>query len=130
VLQQHQENHHVQGSHMLKMTVLSTRIGLEFKTRKRVVKQVYQVKRDGRKDKSSDLDSIDEKPINVLKTSAINNKEREKLAVDPPTAKSEQKELKKPKIKRKSPLSRTEAKPSHPLGLSSWQRRNLQKLSA
>jgi hypothetical protein len=49
------------------------------------------VKRDGRKDKCLDLDSIDEKPINVLKTSAIKSKEREKSVVDPPTAKSEQK---------------------------------------
>ena len=41
-----------------------------------VVKQIYVVKKDGRKDKCSDLNAIDEKPINVL-TSAIHGKGRE-----------------------------------------------------
>jgi hypothetical protein len=38
--------------------------------------------------------------------------------------------LKELKIKKELLLSRTEAKPSHPLGLSNWQKENLQKLSA
>jgi hypothetical protein len=42
-----------------------------------VVKKVYGVKRDGRKDKSSDLNSVNEEPINVFSTSATNGKERE-----------------------------------------------------
>jgi hypothetical protein len=66
------------------------------------------VKQDGHKDKSSDLNSIDEKPINALKTSAINSKEKEKLVVDPPSAKSEQKELNKPRIRNEMLLSKTE----------------------
>ena len=41
-----------------------------------VVKQIYVVKKDGLKDKCSDLNAIDEKPINVL-TSAIDGKGRE-----------------------------------------------------
>jgi hypothetical protein len=45
--------------------------------KKKVVKQVYQVKRDGRKDKSSNLNSIVEKLINVLTTSAIGGKGKE-----------------------------------------------------
>jgi hypothetical protein len=45
--------------------------------KKKVVKQVYRVKRDGCKDKSSDLNSINEKPINVLITSAIGGKWKE-----------------------------------------------------
>ena len=57
--------------------------------------------RDGRKDKCSDLNVIDEKSINVLETSAIDGKGREKLTFDIPNAKSEQSELKKPKIKKK-----------------------------
>uniref|UniRef100_K3XRD0 Uncharacterized protein n=1 Tax=Setaria italica TaxID=4555 RepID=K3XRD0_SETIT len=81
--------------------------------KKKVVKQVYRVKRDGRKDKSLNLNSINEKPTNVLKISSTNGKEKEKLDVDPPSAKSEQKELK-----------------NHPLGLSNWQKKKLQKLSA
>ena len=69
--------------------------------KKKVVKQIYVIKRDGRKDKCSDLNAIDEKPINVLETSAIDGKGREKLTFDIPNAKSEQSELKKPKIKKK-----------------------------
>ena len=83
--------------------------------KKKVVKQIYVIKRDGRKDKCSDLNVIDEKPISVLETSAIDGKGREKLTFDIPNAKSEQSELKKPKTKKKSLLSRIEAKPSHPL---------------
>ena len=37
---------------------------------KKVVKQICRVTKDGRKDKSSVLDSNNEKPINVLETSA------------------------------------------------------------
>jgi hypothetical protein len=50
--------------------------------------------------------------------------------VHPPRAKSEQKELKRSKNKRGALLSKIEAKSSHPLGLSNWQRKKLQKLSA
>nr|TKW00328.1 hypothetical protein SEVIR_8G101100v2 [Setaria viridis] len=67
---------------------------------KKVVKQVYRVKRDGRKDKGSDLNSINEKPIDMLSTSASNDKDEEKLAIDPPSAKSEQKKSKKIKIRK------------------------------
>jgi hypothetical protein len=84
--------------------------------KKKVVKQVYQVKRDGRKDKSSDLNSINEKLINVSTTSAIGGKGKEKSSIDPPSAKSEQKEVKRSKNKRGALLSKTEAKSSHPLG--------------
>jgi hypothetical protein len=98
--------------------------------KKKVVKQVYRVKRDGRKDKSSDLNSINAKPINVLITSATNGKEREKSSVDPPSAKFEQKEVKRSKNKKGALLSKTEAKSSHPFGLSNWQKKKLQKLSA
>nr|TKW29622.1 hypothetical protein SEVIR_3G407900v2 [Setaria viridis] len=104
--------------------------------KKKVVKQVYRVKRDGRKDKSSDLNPISEKPINILRprlglsTSASNGKDEEKSAIDPPSAKSEQKKLKKAENKKRALLSKTEAKPSYPLGLSNWQKKKLQRLSA
>ena len=52
------------------------------------------------------------------------------MSVDISNAKSEQSELKKPEIKKKSLLSRIEAKPSHPLDSSNWQKKKLQKLSA
>jgi hypothetical protein len=96
--------------------------------KKNVVKQVYRVKRDGRKDKSSNLNSINEKPINVLITSVIGGKGKEKSSVDTPSAKSEQKEVKRSKNKRGVLLSKIEAKSSHLLGLSNWQRKKLQKL--
>ena len=66
----------------------------------------------------------------MLKTSAIDSKESGKVVVDPPSDKSKQKELKKPTIKGKSLLSRIEAKLSHPLSSSNWQKKKLQKLSA
>ena len=52
------------------------------------------------------------------------------MTFDIPNAKFEQSELKKPKIKKKSLLSRIEAKLSHPLSSSNWQKKKLQKLSA
>jgi G3E family GTPase len=88
------------------------------------------VKKDGHKDKSSDLNSVNKKPINVLSTSATNGKEREKSSVDPPSAKSEKKELKRSKTKRGTLLSKTKAKSSHPLGLSNWHKKKLHKHSA
>ncbi|RCV38332.1 hypothetical protein SETIT_8G133600v2 [Setaria italica] len=97
--------------------------------KKKVVKQVYRVKRDGRKNKSSDLDSISEKIINVLSTLATNGKGKEKSVIDPPRAKSEKNKLKAPKNKKRALLSKTKAKSSYPLGLSNWQKKKLQKLS-
>jgi hypothetical protein len=66
----------------------------------------------------------------VLITSAIGGKGKEKSSVDTPSAKSEQKEVKRSKNKRGALLSKIEAKSSHPIGLSNWQRKKLQKLSA
>jgi hypothetical protein len=98
--------------------------------KKKVVKQVYQVKRDSRKDKSSDLNLVNKKLINVLIISVIGGEGKEKSSFDTPSAESEQKEVKRSKNKRGALLSKIEAKSSHPLGLSNWQRKKLQKLSA
>ena len=68
--------------------------------KKKVVKQVYVVKKEIRNNISSDLNSISEKPIDVLKNSAIDSKQRGKLAIDSPSAKSEQSKLKDPNIKK------------------------------
>ncbi|KAG2556977.1 hypothetical protein PVAP13_8NG162400 [Panicum virgatum] len=70
--------------------------------------------RDGCKDTSSGLNAIDEKPINVLKTSAIDGNEKKNSAIDILKTKSGQRELRL-EVKRRSPLSETEAKSSHPL---------------
>jgi hypothetical protein len=53
-----------------------------------VVKQVYRVKYDGRKEKSSDLNLTIEKPITLLKNLAIDDKEVEKSSIDILGAKS------------------------------------------
>jgi hypothetical protein len=88
------------------------------------------VKRDGRKDTSSDLNIIDEKPINVSKTSAISDKGKGKLSVDIPSVKSEQSKFKGPKIDKEVLLSKIEVRPRCLLGSSNWQKKKLQKLSA
>jgi primase-polymerase (primpol)-like protein len=67
--------------------------------------------------------------ITVFNTSAIGGKGKEKSSVHPPSAKSEQKELKRSKNKRGALLSKNEAKSSHPLDLSN-RRKEFQKLSA
>ncbi|KAG2605835.1 hypothetical protein PVAP13_4NG143000, partial [Panicum virgatum] len=85
--------------------------------KKKVVKQIYVVKKDGRKATSSDLNTIAEKLINVLKTSAINGNEKENSAVDIPNTKSGQKKLKEPKIKKKVLLSKAQAQPRYLLEL-------------
>ena len=70
------------------------------RNKKKVVKQVYVVKKEIRNNISSDLNSISEKPIDVLKNSAIDSKQRGKLAIDSPSAKSEQSKLKDQNIKK------------------------------
>ena len=66
------------------------------------------MKKDGRKATSSDLNAIAEKPINVLKTSAISDKGKGKLSVDIPSVKYEQSKFKGPKIDKEVPLSKIE----------------------
>jgi hypothetical protein len=64
----------------------------------------------------------------VLITLAIGDKGKEKSSVDPPSAKSEQKEVERSKNKRGALLSKTETKSSHPLGLSNWQKKSYKSL--
>jgi hypothetical protein len=47
-----------------------------------VVKQVYHVKKDGRENKSSVLNSVDEKPVTLLKNLAIDGKDVGESHVD------------------------------------------------
>jgi hypothetical protein len=98
--------------------------------KKKLVKQVYRVKYDGRKDKSSDLNSTIEKPITLLKNSANDSKEVEKSSINVVGAKFEQKKMKVPKIKKELPLSKIEVKPICSIDLPKWQKKKLQKLSA
>jgi len=87
------------------------------------------VKKDGCKNTRSDLNTIDEKPIDELKTSAIDGKEKGKLSVDIPSV-DEQSMLKGPRVKKEVPLSKTEAQPRCSLDSSNWQRKKLQGLCA
>ena len=83
------------------MIVLYQRIDLaRVNEKKKVFKQVYVVKKYGRNNIRSDLNLISEKPIDVLKNSAIDSKQRGKLAIDSPSAKSEQSKLKDQNIKK------------------------------
>jgi hypothetical protein len=103
--------------------------GSDFQEKKKVVKQVYRVKRDNRKDKSSDLSSSDTK-LNVTTTTSVNiGKDVKQQVGDAQGAKSEPIELEVSKVERKLPIPKSEAQPSHPLGLPNWQMRKLQKLN-
>jgi len=98
--------------------------------KKKVVKQVYRVKRDGRRDASSDLNSISIKPINVLETSAIDGKANKNSIVDNLSAKSERKKLKEFKNKEEVSLFRVETHSNNRHKSLNWQKKKLQKLSA
>jgi hypothetical protein len=63
----------------------------EAQPKKKVVKQVYRVNYDGRKKKSSYLNSTIEKLITLLKNSAIDGKEVGKSSINILGAKSKQK---------------------------------------
>ena len=88
------------------------------------------MKRDGRKDTSSDLNAITEKAINVLKTSAIDGNKKENSTIDIPNTKSGKKRSKEPKIKKEVLLSKPQVQSSCLFGSSSCQKRKLQRLSA
>ena len=93
-----------------------------------MVKQVYRVKKDGRTCATSDLISNIKEPIKVL-TLATKGKEEKQINVQDQSAKSEEKNLRVHKAKKELPLQ-TKSQPGCPLGLSYWQKKKLQKVSA
>ena len=95
-----------------------------------MVRQVYRVKKDGRKDKSSDLNSNKEKPIKVLESSAAKDKYTKRSTSDSSNAKSEQNKLEISEAEEDLSLFASTSRPRYPLGLSRWQKQKLQKLSA
>jgi hypothetical protein len=97
--------------------------------KKKIIKQVYCMKYDGRKKKSSDLSLTIEKPITLLKNPAIDGKEVRKSSINILGAKTEQKKVRVPKIKKYLLLSKTEIKSICSIGLPKWQENKLQKLS-
>jgi hypothetical protein len=92
-----QENQHLKVPHANDRFMEKTRSGSW--VNKKVVKQVYRVKKDGRKDKSSVLDSNNEKPTNVLETSATISEKMKQLGTNNLDVKCEQNKLKVPKVK-------------------------------
>ena len=98
--------------------------------KEKVAKQVYRVKYDGRKEKSSYLNSTIEKPITLLKNLAIDGMTMRKSSIDFLHAKSEQRKVKAPKIKKDLSLSKSKIKLICSIGLLKWQEKKLQKLSA
>ena len=97
--------------------------------KKEVVKQVYRVKRDGRKCATSDLMSNNKEPIKVL-TLATKGKE-EKQSIDKnQSAKSKENKLRVHKAQKELPLVETKSQSRCSLGLSYCQKKELQNLSA
>ncbi|VAH50784.1 unnamed protein product [Triticum turgidum subsp. durum] len=94
-----------------------------------MVKQVYRVKRDGRKCATSDLISNNKEPIKVL-TLATKGKEVKQSIDKNQSAKSEEKKLRVHKAQKELPLVETKSQSSCSLGLSYWKKKELQNLSA
>ena len=61
---------------------------------------------------------------------AAKGREMTQLVVEDKSAKSEHAKLKVPKFKKELPNQKPKLQPGCPLGLSSWQERKLQRLSA
>ena len=75
---------------------------------KEVDKQVYRMKRDGRKCATSDLISNNKEPIKVL-TLATKGNERKQPIIESQSAKSEEKKLRVHNAKKELPLVKTES---------------------
>ena len=94
-----------------------------------MVKKVYRVKRDDRKCATSDLISKNKEPIKVL-TLATKGKEVKQSIDKNQSAKSEENKLRVHKAQKELPLVETKSHSRCSLGLSYWQNKELQNLSA
>ena len=63
-------------------------------------------------------------------TLATKSNETKQPIIESQSAKSEEKKLRVHKVKQELPLLQTKSQPGCPLGLSCWQKKKLQKLSA
>jgi hypothetical protein len=93
----------------------------------RMIKQVYLVKKDNRKSKSSYLNSCVIELEEVLDTSASSAQTIEKLVSYSPCTKFELKKPNVPKVKKDVSLSKTNSHRRSPLGLSIWHNKSLDK---
>jgi hypothetical protein len=96
--------------------------------KKEVVKQVYRVKRDGRKDVVLDSTPNNKKPAESML--ATKGREVKRVTFKDPIVESERAKPKVSKVKKDLPLCKTKSQPGCPLGLTSWQERKLKWLSA
>ena len=115
------EQSHVKDRFNHKESVQSSR------KKKEVVKQVYRVKRDGRKSATSHLISNKKEPIKVL-TLATKGNETKQLIDKNQSAKSEEKKLRVHKAQKELPFVETKSQPRCPLGLSYWQKKKNYKI--
>jgi hypothetical protein len=66
----------------------------------------------------------------TITTLATIGKDVKQQVGDAQGVKSEPMELEVSKVERKLPMPKSEAQPSHPLGLPNWQMRKVQKINA
>ena len=91
-----------------------------------VVKQVYRVKKDGRKCAVSDPTPDDKKPAGS--TLATNGKEVKRVTFKDPIIESGQAKPEVPKVRKEFLVHKTKSQPGCSLGLSHWQERKLKRL--
>ena len=112
------EQSHVKDRFNHKESVWSSR------KKKEVAKKVYRVKRYVHKSAASDLISNEKEPLKMLTLATKGNETSQS------SAKSKEKKLRVHKVKQELPLLQTKSHSGCPLGLSYWQKKKLQKLSA
>ena len=96
--------------------------------KKEVVKQVYIVKRDGRKDAISDPIPSNQKPAKMML--ATKGKEVKRVAFKDPVIESGQVKREVPKAKKELPVHKVKSQPGYPFGLSHWQEWQVKRLRA
>ena len=80
------------------------------------MKQVYIVKRDGRKDALPDLIPSNQKPAKMML--ATKDKEVKQVTFKDPVIESGQVKPEVPKAKKELPVHKVKSQPGYPLGLS------------
>jgi hypothetical protein len=96
--------------------------------KKEMVHQVYQVKRDGRKDVVSDSTPSNQKPAE--KVLATKGKEAKRVTFKDPVVESRQTSLEVPKANKEFQVHETRSQPRRLLVSSRWQRWQLNRLRA
>ena len=93
-----------------------------------MVKQIYVVKKDGRKDVVSDSTSNKQKPAEMML--ATKGKEVKRVTFKEPVVKSGEAKPEVPKARKELPVHKVKSQPGYPLGLSHWQEWKVKRLRA